>query len=110
MYSHVMIGANDMDASKQFYDAVFSALGYGPGQFDPKGRCFYVTETGIFAITAPIDGEPATHGNGSTIGFNAISMGNAYHCNDAFKLVEAIESSRHVGISFSNKRIIQWRR
>jgi catechol 2,3-dioxygenase-like lactoylglutathione lyase family enzyme len=64
-----MIGANDVEASRKFYDAVLGAIGIEPGVMDPKGRCFYRTPTGVFAITPPINGEPATHGNGSTIGF-----------------------------------------
>lgn len=73
MFSHVMLGANDMEASKRFYDAVLGTLGHGPGTMDPKGRCFYLTPAGIFALTQPIDGQPASHGNGSTIGFAAAS-------------------------------------
>jgi len=64
-----MVGANDLEKSKAFYDATLGAIGYGPAIQDEKGRYFYITETGIFAITEPIDGQPATHGNGSTIGF-----------------------------------------
>ncbi len=69
MFSHIMVGTNDMDKSKAFYDAVLGALGYEPGAIDDKGRCFYITPTGIFSISVPINGEPATPGNGSTIGF-----------------------------------------
>ena len=69
MFSHIMVGTNDMDASKAFYDAVLGALGYEPGTIDDKGRCFYFTATGIFSISIPIDGQPATAGNGSTVGF-----------------------------------------
>ena len=81
MFSHIMIGANDLEASKKFYDAVLGALGHKPGTMDPKGRCFYRTATGVFALTKPIDGEPATHGNGSTIGFAASSpeAADAWH-------------------------------
>ncbi|GAA4091746.1 VOC family protein [Zhongshania borealis] len=71
MFSHIMVGTNDIQASKVFYDAILGALGYEPGVFDDLGRCFYFTESGIFAITPPIDGNPACHGNGSTIGFAA---------------------------------------
>lgn len=71
MFSHIMLGANDVEAAKTFYDAVLGTLGVEPGVIDPNGRCFYRTATGIFAITQPINGEPATHGNGSTIGFAA---------------------------------------
>lgn len=69
MFSHVMVGAKDIDASKKFYDAVLGTLGIGPGVTDDKGRVFYLSAGGVFAVTKPINGEPATHGNGSTIGF-----------------------------------------
>lgn len=73
MFSHVMIGANDIQESKTFYDAVLGVMGHEPGVIDEKGRCFYFTDKGIFALSKPIDGEPACHGNGSTIGFAARS-------------------------------------
>jgi catechol 2,3-dioxygenase-like lactoylglutathione lyase family enzyme len=81
MFSHIMVGANDVQASKKFYDAVLGALGHKPGVIDPKGRCFYMTPTGIFSITPPINGESASHGNGSTIGFAAASpaAADAWH-------------------------------
>ncbi|MCV6621960.1 MAG: VOC family protein [Cellvibrionaceae bacterium] len=81
MFSHIMIGANDIEESKAFYDAVLGALGHGPGVIDPKGRCFYFTDAGIFALSKPIDGQPATGGNGSTIGFAAATTeaADAWH-------------------------------
>lgn len=81
MFSHVMIGANDIQESKTFYDAILATLGHKPGVIDDKGRCFYFTKTGIFALSKPIDGDPACHGNGSTIGFSATSpeMADAWH-------------------------------
>ena len=81
MFSHVMIGANDVEESKNFYDAVLGAMGHEPGTIDENGRCFYMTSTGIFAITKPIDGEPASKGNGSTIGYQAESpeVADAWH-------------------------------
>jgi len=81
MFSHVMIGANDVDASKKFYDAVLGAIGIPAGNADPKGRIFYRTKTGVFAISKPIDGEAATHANGGTIGFTCDSpeMVRAFH-------------------------------
>jgi catechol 2,3-dioxygenase-like lactoylglutathione lyase family enzyme len=81
MFSHIMVGANDVQQSKAFYDAVLGALGHDPGVIDDKGRCFYRTKTGIFSISKPIDGEPATHGNGSTVGFAAASpaAADAWH-------------------------------
>ncbi len=81
MFSHIMIGANDVEASKVFYDAILGELGHKPGVIDEKGRCFYFTDNGIFALTPPINGEPASHGNGTTIGFSAVSseQADAWH-------------------------------
>jgi catechol 2,3-dioxygenase-like lactoylglutathione lyase family enzyme len=66
-----MLGANEMQKSKQFYDAILGAMGYDAGVIDEKGRCFYFTDTGVFSLSVPINGEPACNGNGSTIGFAA---------------------------------------
>jgi catechol 2,3-dioxygenase-like lactoylglutathione lyase family enzyme len=73
MFSHVMVGADDVAASKQFYDAALGALGIPAGRLDDLGRVFYMTKTGVFAISKPINGEPASCANGSTIGFAAQS-------------------------------------
>lgn len=81
MFSHVMVGANDLQASKTFYDAILGALGYGPAVLDPKGRYFWITGSGIFGITTPINGEAATLANGGTIGFAAATpeLVDAWH-------------------------------
>ena len=71
MFSHLFVGANDIAASKKFYDAVLGTLGIPAGTTDPKGRVFYRTKTGMFGLTAPIDGKAASHANGGTIGFAA---------------------------------------
>ena len=68
MFSHVMLGVSDLEVSKKFYDALLGTLGIAPGAAN-KSRYFYRSPTGVFGITIPINGEPATHGNGSTIGF-----------------------------------------
>jgi catechol 2,3-dioxygenase-like lactoylglutathione lyase family enzyme len=81
MFSHIMVGANDIAASKRFYDAVLGALGVPPGTIDDKGRVFYATKTGVFAVTKPINGAPASAANGGTIGFVASSpeQAQAWH-------------------------------
>jgi catechol 2,3-dioxygenase-like lactoylglutathione lyase family enzyme len=68
MFSHIMIGTNDLDRAKSFYDAVLGTLGVPPGAVD-RHRVFYRTPTGVFSVSLPIDGEPATCANGGTIGF-----------------------------------------
>lgn len=81
MYSHVMLGVNNMEESKTFYDAILGELGIKEGIIDEKGRCFYFSDSGVFALTPPINGEPASHGNGSTIGFAAKTpdLADAWH-------------------------------
>jgi catechol 2,3-dioxygenase-like lactoylglutathione lyase family enzyme len=68
MFSHVMIGTNDLAKAKAFYDAVLGALGVPAGMVD-RHRVFWRTPTGVFSTSLPIDGQPATVGNGGTIGF-----------------------------------------
>ena len=68
MFSHIMIGTNNLDQAKAFYDAVLSTLGVPAGAVD-RHRVFWRTPAGVFSVSQPIDGKPATVGNGGTIGF-----------------------------------------
>ena len=77
MFTHVMIGSNDLARSKAFYDALFAAIGGNPGSHDPRGRLIYAHNGGRFMITKPIDNEPASHANGGTIGFAMTSPAEA---------------------------------
>jgi hypothetical protein len=70
MFSHVMVGSNDIERSKTFYDALFAAVGGKPGRVDPKGRLSYLHKGAAFMVSKPIDGAPACHANGGTIGFS----------------------------------------
>jgi catechol 2,3-dioxygenase-like lactoylglutathione lyase family enzyme len=84
MFSHVMVGVNDLEVSKKFYDALLGTLGISPGvanHTSHANRYFYRSRTGSFGITTPINGEPATVGNGSTIGFTTESpeQADAFH-------------------------------
>jgi catechol 2,3-dioxygenase-like lactoylglutathione lyase family enzyme len=72
MFSHVMIGTNDLEKAKSFYDALLGTLGVPPARVDGH-RIFYRTKTGVFSVSKPIDGKPATPANGGTIGFAAES-------------------------------------
>ena len=73
MFSHVMVGANDLETSRKFYDATLGALGIGPGVIDRDIRYFYRSPAGVFSVTLPLDQQKATAANGSTIGFAAKS-------------------------------------
>ena len=70
MFTHVFLGAKDIEASRKFYDAALGALGHAPAT-GGGSRYVYRTPTGTFGITLPINGEAATFGNGSTFGFAA---------------------------------------
>lgn len=68
MFSHIMVGSNDLEKSKKFYDAIFAAIGGEAGAAVDDKRVAYVHNGGRFVLTKPIDGQPATHANGGTIG------------------------------------------
>ena len=94
MFTHVMIGSNDLERSRRFYDATFTALGGKPGEMDARGRLIYDHEGGRLMITTPIDGKPATAANGGTIGMGAASQAHvlAWHSAGAAHGGTAIET------------------
>ena len=77
MFSHVMVGTNDIERSRRFYDAVLGVLGAGEPMQNQGGtghsRLFYRHDGGTFCVSEPINGEPATSANGGTIGFKCSS-------------------------------------
>jgi catechol 2,3-dioxygenase-like lactoylglutathione lyase family enzyme len=77
MFSHVMVGTNDIERSKRFYDAVLAVLGAGEPLRNRNAtgqqRLFYRHAGNSFCISEPIDGEPASVANGGTIGFKCSS-------------------------------------
>ena len=81
MYSHVMVGSNDIGRSKKFYDALFGAIGGKPAMEDEHGRLIYANNGGLFLVTPPINGKTACHANGGTIGFavSGSEQADAWH-------------------------------
>lgn len=73
MFSHVTLGANDIAATKAFYDAVLGTLGAPEGRIDERGRLIYAHDGGRLLITRPVNGEAAACGNGHTLGLLAAS-------------------------------------
>jgi len=82
MFSHIMVGTNDLDRAKSFYDALLGTLGVPPAMVD-RHRIFYRTPTGVFSVSLPIDGQPATFANGGTIGFACSSSEQAAAWHEA---------------------------
>ena len=95
MFSHVMVGSNDLEKSKAFYDATFAAIGGNPGFMDPKGRLIYMHNGGMFLVTSPIDGNPACPANGGTVGIAMASpeQADAWHAAGAAAGGTAIEDA-----------------
>ena len=77
MFSHIMIGTNDIERAKVFYDAVLGVLGVGEAMQNTAGsgheRLFYMHDGAIFGVSEPINDEPATVANGATIAFKCKS-------------------------------------
>src|SRR4029077_5587988 len=81
MFSHIMVGSNDIARSKKFYDALFVAMGGQPGTEDAKGRLIYAHDGGRLMVSKPINGSAAPHANGGPIGFKMsdTKQGYAWH-------------------------------
>jgi catechol 2,3-dioxygenase-like lactoylglutathione lyase family enzyme len=77
MFSHIMVGSNNIERSKKFYDALLGTLGAKPAMVDDKNRLIYMHNGGLFLVTTPINGQPATGANGGTIGFACESQAQA---------------------------------
>ncbi|WP_313808172.1 VOC family protein [Sphingobium sp.] len=73
MFTHVMVGTNDLGKARAFYDAVFQAIGAAPG-VEFHGRAFYSHKGTGFGVGAPADGNAATYANGGTVGFAAVNQ------------------------------------
>ncbi len=106
MFSHHTLGSNDIARSKAFYDAIFAAIGGPEGVIDARGRLIYTHGGGRLLLTLPLNGEPASHGNGSTVGLTMDSpdQADAWHaagiahggtsCEDPPGIREATEGRR----------------
>ena len=82
MFTHIVVGTNDLDNAARFYDAVLGPLGLQRQKYAPADRHIYVgAEAGAFLVMRPLDGRSAAAGNGGTIGFRAAtpSAVDAFH-------------------------------
>lgn len=87
MLNHVMVGSNDLERSRRFYDAVLATLGAGePMRHTADSghkRLFYRHAGSTFCVSEPINGEPASSANGGTIGFRCDSPEQVKAFHDA---------------------------
>ena len=77
MFNHIMVGSNDIERSKQFYDAVLGMLGAKEALRNTAttghNRLFYRHDGSTFCVSEPINDEEATMANGGTIAFKCSS-------------------------------------
>lgn len=80
MFTHVMVGSNDVERSRRFYEAALGALGM-KNLSQSAERAYFMKDGLGFGVGAPLDGETASFGNGITIGFAASDSEqvNAFH-------------------------------
>ena len=64
MFRSVVLGSNDIERSKQFYDAVMGVLGCPPAEPNWRGALAYRNKGAGLMITRPLNGEPACAANG----------------------------------------------
>jgi catechol 2,3-dioxygenase-like lactoylglutathione lyase family enzyme len=87
MLNHVMIGSNDIERTRKFYNAVLGVLGAGEpmAHVNDTGqtRLFYIHNGSTFSVSEPINGKPAEPSNGSTIGFVCDSPEQIQEFHDA---------------------------
>ena len=74
MFTHVMIGANDIAQSRAFYDATFAAINVPTFAEREEMALYGDFAGGLFVVGKPRDGKDATHANGGTIGLKAASQ------------------------------------
>ncbi|BDI60189.1 VOC family protein [Qipengyuania nanhaisediminis] len=86
MLNHIMIGSNDIERSRKFYNAVLGVLGAGEPfeHVNDTGhtRLFWNHNGDTFSVSEPINGKPANTANGFTIGFKCNSMEQVQELHD----------------------------
>lgn len=87
MFNHIMVGSDDIERSKRFYDAVLGVLGAGEPirNLSASGhlRLFYRHDGNTFSVTQPINDEAAVPGNGATVAFRCDSLAQVRQFHDA---------------------------
>ena len=86
---HVSVGTNDLPRALAFYSQVMAHLGLRQMAINDRAADFGVGDL-VFSIETPVDGNPATAGNGVHIAFSAQAreMVDEFHrlalCNGGF--------------------------
>ena len=71
--NYFVVGTNDMAAATQFYDALFDKAGFEKMSPDQR-MTYFLKDDFAFALALPFDGQSATNGNGTMVGFTVDSQ------------------------------------
>jgi catechol 2,3-dioxygenase-like lactoylglutathione lyase family enzyme len=83
IFTHVVLGANELEKSVKFYDAALAALGIK--NLGPMGEngVLYGVDGPEFLVTKPANGQAACHANGGTVGFAAATRDAVHKFHEA---------------------------
>jgi catechol 2,3-dioxygenase-like lactoylglutathione lyase family enzyme len=70
IFTHVVLGTNDIEKARNFYDSTLGALGL-KRVMNMESASLWGKDGPEFMVTKPANGKPATAANGGTIGFAA---------------------------------------
>ena len=69
--TYATVGSNNLEAAKAFYDELLGSIGMKPMFEHPSGGRLYSNDEGsLFGVLGPYDGNEATIGNGTMVGFS----------------------------------------
>jgi len=70
MFHHVSLGTNDLQRARAFYDPVMAELGLRFIKQSERIIAYGLTDV-MFSLECPVDGLPASPGNGTHVAFHA---------------------------------------
>lgn len=81
VFTHVVLGTNDLERSRKFYDAALGALGHKRLMDMDNNASIWGVDAPAVMVTKPANGLPATYANGGTLGLAASSRAavHAFH-------------------------------
>jgi catechol 2,3-dioxygenase-like lactoylglutathione lyase family enzyme len=81
IFTHVVVGTNDVSRARKFYDATLATLGIKRVMDFGDNASLWGIDGPEFMVTKPGNGQPACHANGGTISFAAPSRAavNEFH-------------------------------
>jgi hypothetical protein len=73
MIGNVIVGSNDLEKARNFFDVVLAELGGKRARGSHRLQCYSAGEGPMLAVCTPYDNQPATVGNGIMVSLVAPS-------------------------------------